>query len=223
LDLQLTDTYFIVAHLHYVLVGGAMFPLFGAFCYWYPKATGRMMSESWGKIAFGLIVGGFNLGFFPMHVLGLMGMPRRVYTYPAGMGWETLNQVATAGSGVAVIGGLIFVANALISYWHGEPSGSDPWGGSTLEWASPSPPPPWNLPFTPVVEDLTPMWNGGKALKAMDGLSPDKRQVLVTSVTDAEPIYRQKSPAPSIWPLMAALAVSTMFIGSIFTPWAIAL
>ena len=88
LDLQLTDTYFVVAHFHYVLVGGAMFPLFGAFCYWYPKATGRLMSERWGQVAFGLIVGGFNLGFFPMHLLGLMGMPRRVYTYPAGMGWD---------------------------------------------------------------------------------------------------------------------------------------
>jgi cytochrome c oxidase subunit I+III len=222
LDLQLTDTYFIVAHLHYVLIGGAMFPLFGAFCYWYPKATGRLMSERWGRVAFGLVVGGFNLGFFPMHLLGLMGMPRRVYTYPTGMGWTTLNQIATAGSAIAVAGGLVFVANALISYWRGAASGPDPWRGSTLEWASASPPPPWNVAYTPVVDSLTPMWNGGQPIRVMDGVAILKREVLVTSVTDAAPLYRQKSAEPSIWPLVAALAVTAMFIGSIFTPWAVA-
>jgi cytochrome c oxidase subunit 1 len=213
----------VVAHFHYVLVGGALFPLFGAFCYWYPKATGRLMSEFWGKIAFALIVGGFNLGFFPMHILGLMGMPRRVYTYPPGMGWEALNLVATLGSVISVLGGLVFVGNALVSYWRGAPSGDDPWGGSTLEWASPSPAPPWNLAYTPHIDSLTPMWNGGEPLKVMDGIAIDRREVLVTSVTDAAPIYRQKSAAPSIWPLIAALAVSAMFIASIFTPWAIAI
>ncbi|QQV76699.1 cbb3-type cytochrome c oxidase subunit I [Sphingomonas aliaeris] len=220
LDLQLTDTYFIVAHLHYVLIGGAIFPLFGAFCYWYPKATGRLMSERWGRVAFAMIVGGFNLGFFPMHLLGLMGMPRRVYTYPSGMGWDLLNQVATAGSVIAVAGGLVFVANALVSYWRGAPSGRDPWRGSTLEWASPSPPPPWNLAFTPVVRSLTPMWDDGQR-QVMDGIAIDRREMLVTSVMDATPLYRQKSAGPSFWPLLAALAVSAMFIGSIFTPWAI--
>jgi len=222
LDLQLTDTYFVVAHFHYVLVGGAMFPLFGAFCYWYPKATGRLMSERWGRIAFALIVGGFNLGFFPMHVLGLMGMPRRVYTYPAEMGWEWLNQVATAGSVIAVLGGLVFVGNALASYWRGAPSGPDPWGGSTLEWACPSPPPAWNFAYTPRVSSLTPMWEDASRIAVFDGIAVDRREVLVTSVTDAVPVYRQKSASPSIWPLVAAAAVSAMFIASIFTPWAIA-
>ncbi len=222
LDLQLTDTYFVVAHFHYVLVGGAMFPLFGAFCYWYPKATGRLMSERWGRVAFALIVGGFNLGFFPMHVLGLMGMPRRVYTYPAEMGWEWLNQVATAGSVIAVLGGLVFVGNALASYWRGAPSGPDPWGGSTLEWACPSPPPAWNFAYTPRVSSLTPMWEDASRIAVFDGIAVDRREVLVTSVTDAVPVYRQKSASPSIWPLVAAAAVSAMFIASIFTPWAIA-
>ena len=222
LDLQLTDTYFVVAHFHYVLVGGAMFPLFGAFCYWYPKATGRLMSERWGRVPFALIVGGFNLGFFPMHVLGLMGMPRRVYTYPAEMGWEWLNQVATAGSVIAVLGGLVFVGNALASYWRGAPSGPDPWGGSTLEWACPSPPPAWNFAYTPRVSSLTPMWEDASRIAVFDGIAVDRREVLVTSVTDAVPVYRQKSASPSIWPLVAAAAVSAMFIASIFTPWAIA-
>jgi cytochrome c oxidase subunit 1 len=220
LDLQLTDTYFVVAHFHYVLVGGAMFPLFGAFCYWYPKATGRLMSERWGQIAFALIVGGFNLGFFPMHILGLMGMPRRVYTYPSGMGWELLNQVATAGSVIAIIGGLVFVGNALWSYWRGAPSGADPWGASTLEWAGQSPSPPWNFAYTPQVDSLTPLWRED-ALPVMEGIAIERREVLVTSVTDASPLYRQKSASPSIWPLVAALAVTAMFISSIFTPWAI--
>jgi heme/copper-type cytochrome/quinol oxidase subunit 1 len=130
LDLQLTDTYFVVAHLHYVLVGGAMFPLFGAFCYWYPKATGRMMSERWGVVAFALIVGGFNLGFFPMHMLGLMGMPRRIYTYGPEMGWGPLNLVATIGSAIAIAGGLVFVANAMLSLWWGDRAGPDPWGAA---------------------------------------------------------------------------------------------
>jgi cytochrome c oxidase subunit I+III len=221
LDLQLTDTYFVVAHFHYVLVGGALFPLFGAFCYWYPKATGRLMSERWGKVALVAIVGGFNLGFFPMHLLGLMGMPRRVYTYPPGMGWDTLNQVATAGSVIAVLGGLVFVANAVLSYWRGAPSGGNPWRGSTLEWATASPAPPWNIAYTPVVHGLTPMWDEARPLQVMEGLANDHREVLITSITDAAPLYRQKSASPSVWALVASLAVTVMFIASIFTPWAV--
>jgi cytochrome c oxidase subunit I+III len=221
LDLQLTDTYFIVAHLHYVLVGGAIFPLLGAFCYWYPKATGRLMSEAWGKLSFWLIVGGFNLGFFPMHFLGLMGMPRRVYTYHPELGWGPLNIVASAGSVIAAAGALIFVANAFLSARRGALAGADPWGGSTLEWTIPSPPPPYNFDFTPVVEDLTPGWSRAGRAKVADGLALDRRELLMTSPVEAVPDSRQKSPTPSIWPLAAALATSAMFIGSIFTPWAL--
>ena len=221
LDLQLTDTYWVVAHLHYVLVGGAFFPLFGAFTYWYPKATGRLMSETWGKVSFALIFGGFNLGFAPMHVLGLMGMPRRIYTYGPEMGWGPLNLVATAGSVIAVIGGLVFVGNALWSLWRGRAAGPDPWGGSTLEWAAPSPPPSYNFEHTPVVESLTPLWADGGARRVMEGLSLDKRELLVTTLVEAAPDYRQASPKPSLWPLVSAVAVSALFVGSIFTPWAL--
>jgi cytochrome c oxidase subunit I len=221
LDQQLTDTYFIVAHFHYVLVGGAMFPLFGAFSYWYPKATGRMLSEFWGKVSFWLIVGGFNLGFFPMHILGLQGMPRRVYTYPEAMGWGSLNLVASLGSVIAVGGGLVFVANAFLSLYRGKQAGADPWGGATLEWAAASPPPAHNFDHTPVVDSVTPMWTAKDALPVMDGLALDRRQVLVTSLVDATPEYRHKSPEPSITPLFAGLAVTALFIGSIFTPWAL--
>jgi cytochrome c oxidase subunit 1 len=221
LDQQVTDTYFIVAHLHYVLVGGAIFPLLGAFTYWYPKASGRMMSEFWGKVSFWLIVGGFNLGFFPMHILGLQGMPRRIYTYAESSGWGPLNMVATIGAAIAVAGGLVFIANAFLSYYRGRPAGADPWGGSTLEWATASPPPAHNFEATPAIDSLTPLWTGKGVLPVMEGLAADRRQVLVTSVIEARPEYRQKSPDPSIAPLMAALAVSALFVGSIFTPWAI--
>ena len=221
LDLQLTQTYFIVAHLHYVLVGGSMFPLFGAFTYWYPKATGRLMSETWGRISFVLIVGGFNLCFFPMHLLGLLGMPRRIYTYGAQMGWGTLNLVATLGALVAIGGGLVFVANAYLSLKRGSPSGPNPWKGPTLEWAAASPPPPHNFDDTPVVRDLTPMWTEEGTPPVMTGLSTTIREVLVTSGVEAEPQYRQNSAGPTIWPLLSAIAVSIMFLGSIFSPWAL--
>lgn len=220
LDLQLTDTYFVVAHLHYVLVGGAIFPLLGAFCYWYPKATGRLMSERWGKISFALVVGGFNLGFFPMHILGLMGMPRRIYTYDVPMGWGALNLVATAGSAIAVLGGLIFVANAVVSLRRGKPAGDDPWSATTLEWATSSPPPQHNFDYTPTIDSLAPLWSR-QPLVVLDGIGVERREVLITSVGEAEPEYRQKSVPPSIWPLLAALFVSAMFVGSIFTPWAL--
>ncbi|MCC2980966.1 cbb3-type cytochrome c oxidase subunit I [Sphingomonas sp. IC4-52] len=221
LDQQLTDTYFIVAHFHYVLIGGAMFPLFGAIAYWYPKATGRLMSERLGKISFWMIAGGFNLGFFPMHILGLQGMPRRVYTYSEGMGWGTLNMVASIGSAIAVAGGMLFVANAAWSFYRGKRAGPNPWGGSSLEWAIPSPPPQHNFDAMPVVDSLTPLWTQHQGLAVMTGLAVDRREVLVTSVVEAAPEYRQKSPPPSIAPLFAAVAVSILFVGSIFTPWAL--
>jgi cytochrome c oxidase subunit 1 len=221
LDLQLTDTYFIVAHLHYVLVGGALFPLFGAFCFWYPKATGRMMSEGWGKLAFALVFVGFNLTFFPMHVLGLMGMPRRIYTYAAETGWGPLNALSTFGALVALAGGLVFVANVLLSLKRGAFAGPNPWKAPGLEWATPSPPPPFNFEHTPVVESATPLWDVKAAMPVMDGLSLDEREVLVTTVVDARPDNRTHSPKPTLWPLVTSLAVSALFIGSIYTPWAV--
>jgi cytochrome c oxidase subunit I+III len=179
------------------------------------------MSERWGKVSFWLIVGGFNLGFFPMHLLGLQGMPRRIYTYGPEMGWGTLNLVATIGAAVAILGGVIFVANALLSLRFGRVAGADPWGGSTLEWAIPSPPEPHNFAHMPFVTSIAPMWDGEGTLAAMDGLAEDRREVLITSVVDAVPQYRQESASPSLWPLVAALAVSGLFVWSIFSPWAL--
>src|SRR5207248_7158640 len=151
LDLQLHDTFFVVAHFHYVLIGGALFPLFGGFHFWFPKFTGRMIDERLGKISFWLLFAGFNLTFFPMHILGLHGMTRRIYTYPAGMGWETSNLLATIGAAIILAGGLTFIANVMTSLRTGARAGSDPWDAGTLEWAAASPPDSYNFPFLPVI------------------------------------------------------------------------
>ncbi|HEV7384972.1 MAG TPA: cytochrome c oxidase subunit I, partial [Phenylobacterium sp.] len=132
LDLQVHDTYFVVAHFHYVLIGGAVFPLFGGFYYWFPKITGRMLSERLGRWNFWLFFVGFNVAFFPMHILGLIGMPRRVYTYPAHMGWDIWNQIASLGSVVVAVSVLVFIINVVISLRRGAVAGDNPWEASTL-------------------------------------------------------------------------------------------
>src|SRR5690606_34161230 len=126
-DLQVHDTYFVVAHFHYVLIGGAVFPLFAAIYYWFPKVTGRMLSERLGRWNFWLLFAGFNLTFFPMHILGLMGMPRRVYTYPAEMGWGGLNLLSSSGAALLAAGGAMFLCNVARSARAGAPAGEDPW------------------------------------------------------------------------------------------------
>jgi len=219
LDLQLHDTYFVVAHFHYVLIGGAVFPLLGVVTYWFPKFTGRLMSEAWGKVAFALVFAGFHLAFFPMHITGMLGMPRRVYTYPAGMGWDTLNLISSIGAFVLAAGFVTFVLNALVSYRHGRVAGPDPWGGPGLEWATTSPPAVYNFPHLPAVASRTPLWDGEGSLSVMSGLRVDEREHLLTSVIDAIPSTREPSPHPTIWPLLAAIAVGVTFVMSIFTPW----
>src|SRR4029079_15359213 len=145
LDLQAHDTFFVVAHFHYVLIGGALFPLFGGFHYWFPKFTGRMIDEKLGKITFWILFVGFNLTFFPMHLLGLRGMTRRVYTYPADLGWALPNLLATVGALTIAIGGAVLSANVMRSRKNGVPADSDPWHGGTLEWAADSPPKNYNF------------------------------------------------------------------------------
>jgi cytochrome c oxidase subunit 1 len=219
LDLQLHDTYFIVAHLHYVLIGGAVFPLFGAWYYWFPKITGRMMSERLGRWNFWLFFIGFNVAFFPMHQLGIQGMPRRVYTYPAEMGWGGLNLIATLGAVMIAVSMLLFVVNVLRSRRHGLPAGDNPWGASTLEWATSSPPPPGNFAQLPVVHGRTPLWLAPAAPRRVVGLSLKSREVLVTTVLDAAPDHRTSFPEPTIWPLLAGLAITALFVGAMFEPW----
>ncbi|GAB3648940.1 cytochrome c oxidase subunit I [Ramlibacter alkalitolerans] len=223
LDSQVHDSYFVVAHLHYVLLGGAVFPLFGALYYWYPKFTGRLMSERLGRWSFWLMFVGFNVAFFPMHLLGMNGMPRRVYTYPAEMGWGTLNLVSTLGAVTLALGIFLTLVNAVRSARHGVLAGADPWGGGTLEWATESPPRVCNFPATPVVYGRDPVWQGVPEGQPdhVSGLAADVREVLCTTVADARPDSRMMYPESSASPFLAAVATTVLFIGSIFSPWAV--
>jgi cytochrome c oxidase subunit 1 len=221
LNTQVHDTFFVVAHLHYVLIGGAVFPLFGAFYYWYPKITGRMLSERLGRWFFGLFFIGFNLTFFPMHVLGLHGMPRRIYTYPTVMGWGALNLAASIGALLMACGVLLFIVDAVSALYAGEIATANPWGAGTLEWATSSPPPGSNFPCPPTVGGREPLWENPPDQPVVIGLRTDVRDVLVTHVLDAEPDHRLEFPGPSIWPFLTAMATTVMFVWSIFTPWGV--
>jgi cytochrome c oxidase subunit 1 len=221
LDYQLHDSFFVVAHLHYVLLGGAVFPLFGAFYYWFPKFTGRLLSERLGRWNFWLFFAGFNLAFFPMHVLGLQGMPRRVYTYPAEMDWANLNLLATAGALTIALSVLLFIVNVLHSLRHGAVAGDNPWGAGTLEWSVSSPPPMANFERVPVVHGRFPLWQAAAQPAHVTGLASDYREVLITSVADARLDHRLWLPGSTPWPFLAAVAATILFVGSIFTPWAV--
>jgi cytochrome c oxidase subunit I len=158
-DWQLGNSYFVVAHFHYVLVGAILFALFGAFYYWYPKVTGKMMSETLGKWHFWLFVIGFHLTFDFMHVPGLLGMPRRIYTYEAGRGWDSWNMIVGIGGAIQAIATLCFVYNLVSSYFRGKEAGPDPWDAWTLEWALPSPPPSYNFAVESTVNSRRPLWD----------------------------------------------------------------
>src|ERR1700731_1777776 len=158
-DWQLSLSYFVVAHFHYVIVGGILFALFAAFYYWYPKMTGRMLSESLGKWHFWLFLIGFHLTFDVMHVPGILGMPRRIYTYEPSRGWDTLNCVISIGAFIQALAILVFVANLIVSYFKGPKAGNDPWDAWTLEWSVSSPPPAYNFATIPTVGSRRPLWD----------------------------------------------------------------
>ncbi len=220
-DQQVHDTYFIVAHLHYVLLGGAVTPLLAAFYFWFPKFTGRMLSETIGRWHFALWFLGVNLAFFPMHQLGLQGMTRRVYTYLAETGWGNLNLLATIGAVTIASSVALFVFNVLRSLSAGGRAGENPWGAETLDWGTGSPPPSYNFLHIPVVQGRSALWSRTPDRPVVTGLRTDMHEVLVTTLMDARPDSRHLHPNPTIIPLLAALATGVTFIALIFTPWAL--
>ncbi len=224
---QIHDTQFIVAHFHYTMVGGVVLPVFAAVYFWFPKFTGHFLDERLGKWHFWLFVIGFNLTFLLMHLTGIEGMPRRVYTYLPGLGWDWLNALSTAGALVMGAGVGVFVWNVLRSWRGGAPAGPDPWGGDSLEWATASPPRNYNFLRIPLVTGPHPVRDGvvreSKArpawLEELTERPEGRRENIVTSVLAAEPEGRAVLPTPSPWPFWAAMALSVAFLGAVWTPW----
>jgi cytochrome c oxidase subunit I+III len=225
---QVHDTYFIVAHFHFTLVGGVIFPIFAAIYFWFPKVTGRMLNERLGRWHFWLFLTGFNMTFLLMHLTGLQGMPRRVYTYLPGLGWDWLNMLSTAGALVMGVAVVLFVWNLVTSWRSGPEAGRDPWGGETLEWATASPPPNYNFLAVPIVGDRSPMWNPVREEESGDGARPPwlreleeapdlLRETIVTSILAARPEGKVVLPGPSPWPFWLAMALTIAFLGAVWT------
>jgi len=200
-DLQQTDTYFVVAHIHYVLFGGSIMGIFAGIYYWFPKITGRMLSEGLGKLHFWLMLLAMNVTFFPMHFVGLLGMPRRVYTYPPGMGFDQMNLLSTIGAFAIAVSLLVFIWNLITSARGGKPAGPNPWGGATLEWAIPSPPPVYNFATVPTVHSADPLWE------------KDGKEIVDTANRMRGSIHM---PPNSIWPAVSALGMTLLLSGMVF-------
>ena len=208
-DAQQQDTYFIVAHIHYVLFGGSIFALMAGIYYWFPKFSGRMFNEKLGKLSFWVMFSGMNLAFFPMHFTGMDGMPRRIYTYPSGMGWEFLNALSTAGAFLLAFGVLLFLLNIVRSWRKGERASADPWDARTLEWSIPSPPPEYNFVEIPIVHDRDDWW------------AQKRRQVpLAVPVGggsyEAESEHSIHLPQPSYWPILVSIGLLIGGYGMIY-------
>jgi cytochrome c oxidase subunit I+III len=232
-DLQAHDSYFVVAHLHYVLLGGVAFPIFAGVYYWFPKFTGKMLDERLGRWNFWLLFIGVNVTFFPMHIAGLMGMPRRVYTYSEGAGWDTYNLISTIGVFIIIPGIAVFIWNVVRSFRRGEPAGNNPWGGDTLEWATSSPPAEHGWSVLPIVRSRHPMWDqdelhrGDERLERfVHGLAawPLRwRAAVIVGTADARPQEVFRVAGPSIWPLVTACGVVLIFIAELIKlRWVIA-
>jgi cytochrome c oxidase subunit 1 len=232
-DTQQQDTYYIVAHFHYVLFGGALFGIFSGVYYWVPKFTGKLFDEGIGRWHFWLMMIGFNLTFAPMHILGLNGMPRRIYTYPGGMGWDFWNMVETIGAFVIALSIIVFMYNAYVMFTRGKPAGADPWDGRTLEWTIPSPPPEYNFEEIPTVRARDAFWHDKyvdpHTTEPLHGdtSSDDAHNVGLTApavaaadgfeTTDAHGHHSIHMPSPSYYPFMSAFGLVTAAYGLLLT------
>ncbi|MFZ0730649.1 MAG: cbb3-type cytochrome c oxidase subunit I, partial [Methylovirgula sp.] len=221
-DWQLNDTYFVVAHIHYVLIGINVFPVMGGLYFWFPKMTGRLLDEKLGIWNFWTMFVGFNIAFLPMHLTGLLGMPRRIYTYPAGVGWDTLNMITSIGAFLFAIGVLLTFINVFISLRRGKPAGANPWDAATLEWAVPSPPPPYNFAVIPTVASRHPLWESrlqesrGESSINRGLVLDHERETIATTPLDAEPDVILKMPSDSPAPFVLTLGATTFFVGLLF-------
>ncbi|ELP31546.1 cytochrome c oxidase subunit I [Rhodopirellula baltica] len=225
-DYQAHDTYFIVGHLHYVLIGGTIFPIVAGFYYYYPFVTGKRLSERLGNITFWLMLIGFNVAFFPMHIAGLMGMPRRVYTFPGGMGFELPNLISSIGAFGLGAGFLVLLWDVF------RPKGKQPfvprniWNAGTLEWSGEVPDLPWGIRSIPIIESRYPLWEQENLLADIDAgkfyladAEEGRRETLVTSAVDAELMHCLRVPGPSFLPFWAAVFTGGVFIFSTYHWW----
>jgi len=213
-DLQQQDTYYIVAHIHYVLFGGSIFGIFAGLYYWFPKMTNRLLNEGVGKLNFWLMFIGMNMAFAPMHWYGLQGMPRRIYTYPSGMGWDGWNLVSTIGGYILAVGILVFVYNVFSSLRRGRVAGDDPWDGRTLEWAIPSPPPHYNFAEIPVVHGRDAFWEQKYGAGHGEGAqTPMHRPVAGGSYEAHADIHM---PSPSYWPIVVSFGLLLLALGVVY-------
>jgi cytochrome c oxidase subunit I len=216
-DQQATDTYFVVAHFHFVIFGAAVFPVFGGMYYWFPKVTGRMYHEGVGKASFWLTFAGTAVTFFPMHIVGLLGMPRRNYTYPSGLGWGPYNLIESLGSYLLGAGLVLVVANLAVSRFRGAPAGNDPFGGDTLEWTTTSPPPAYNFAVVPTVTSPYAAWDAAdrerdeRRLLRGERTLEEGHETAATSVLDAEPEEILHMPSESWLPILVAVVLAGVF------------